>query len=81
MSTFAKKRQLLEGAGFDYSFDRDVYYNRETKKIFSVEFVEDHTVEELDSRIRERPAGDKWRFYFNETPSGSVSRELEGALG
>lgn len=81
MSTLATKRRLLEGEGFVYNFDRDVYYNRESKKVFSVEFVEDHTVEDLDRCIRESAGGGNWHFYFNTAPSGSVTRELQGALG
>ena len=79
--SLATKRELLMDAGFVYSFDRDVYYNRETRKVFSVEFVDDHSVEELDRCIHEGTEGEDWRFYFNTPPSESVQRQLQGVLG
>lgn len=80
MRRFATKDQILEDAGYAYSFDRAVYVNRHAKKAFSIEFVEDHTDEQIKARIDEY-AGDGWRFYFNSDPSESVKGELERILG
>ena len=41
MIALAEKRALLEESGFAYGFDREVYYNRDKMKVFSIEFVED----------------------------------------
>src|SRR5260370_13684381 len=81
MTTLATKRQILEDAGYAYSFDRTIYVNRKTKKVFSVEFVEDHNEEDLKSRISENTQGGKWRFYFNSPPSAAVKHEVESVLG
>ncbi len=75
------KQDLLKRAGYAYNFDRMVYFNREAKKAFSVEFVEDHDEEELNRRIREGDEPNGWRFYFNSPPSESVRRVLERVLG
>ena len=80
MPTPADKRQLLEQAGYAYGFDREVYYNRNTRKVFSVEFVEDHNAEELETCISENTQQQEWRFYFNSTPPDAVRRELESVL-
>ena len=81
MNALAEKRTLLENSGFAYGFDREVYYNLTTKKVFSIEFVEDHTPEELNKCIGEIVEGKDWRFYFNSAPSNSTKHELEEVLG
>ena len=81
MTTLTTKGQILEDAGYAYSFDRTIHVNRKAKKVFSVQFVEDHNEEELKDRIRENTQGGEWRFYFNSPPSEAVKRELESVLG
>jgi hypothetical protein len=75
-----KKQQILEGEGYRYSFDRQVYFNPATKKAFSVEFVEDHPEEEILQHIREDAPRAGWRFFFNSPPSDAVQRELTNVL-
>lgn len=77
MRTVATKKQILEDAGYAYSFDRSIYLNKNSRKVFSVEFIQDHGEAELESRINEpNPAADEWQFYFNSPPSDAVKREL-----
>ena len=52
MPATATKRQILGDAGYAYSFDRMIYLNRDARKAFSVEFVEDHSEGELEARIQ-----------------------------
>jgi hypothetical protein len=75
------KQQILDDAGFAYNFDRKIYLNRKTKKIFSVEFVQDKDEKTLQDRIREQTDRKKWRFYFNQEPPEAVKREIEAVLG
>jgi hypothetical protein len=80
-STTSTKTQILENAGYAYSFDRMVYVNREARKVFSTEFVQDHGETELEARINERPPDNhEWRFYFNADPPEAVKRELAAIL-
>jgi hypothetical protein len=81
MRTQATKQHILEDAGYSYNFDREIYFNRKTKKIFSVDFVEDHDEEEIEQRIRRASDGTKWQFHFNSEPGEAVKRELELVLG
>jgi hypothetical protein len=76
-----EKPEILLEANYRYNFDRDLYVNPAAKKVFSVEFVSDHSEEELARLIRESNKGNGWTFYFNSIPSESVKRELEGVLG
>jgi hypothetical protein len=78
--TLASKGQILQDAGYAYNFDRMVYFNPTAKKVFSVEFVEDHTDSDLQKCIREETNGADWRFYFNSPPPEAVKRELENVL-
>ena len=75
------KQDLLRQAGYAYNFDRMLYFNRQAKKAFSVEFVDDNDETELERRIREDGDRREWHFYFNSPPSESVRRELERTLG
>jgi hypothetical protein len=75
------KKDILRAANYGYNFDRDIYFNRKTKKAFSLEFVDDHSEDELKRRIAENTGGNGWIFYFNSTPSEGVKRELERVLG
>jgi hypothetical protein len=82
MRTIATKTQILEDAGYAYSLDRSIYVNRCDRKVFSVEFVQDHSEAELEERIKEpSPPSGEWRFYFNSPPSEGVIRELIRILG
>jgi hypothetical protein len=75
------KNDILKEAKYWYNFDRDIFYNRQTRKAFSIEFVEDKPEEELRKRIEEDTNGNGWTFYFNTPPSEGVKRELERVLG
>jgi hypothetical protein len=78
MKTLDTKQQILDEAGFSYNFDRK---NRKTKKIFSVEFVEDNDEKVLERYIRKDTGGKRWQFYFNDDPPEAVRREIEAVLG
>ncbi len=75
------KKDMLRDADYRYNFDRDIYFNRRDKKVFSLEFVSDASEEELTRRMREATSASGWTFYFNAVPSESVKRELESVLG
>jgi hypothetical protein len=81
MPTTPTKRQILEDSGYAYSFDRMIYINRDARKAFSLEFIDDHSEGELESRINEpAPPAGEWHFYFNSDPSEAVKRELSALL-
>jgi hypothetical protein len=82
MKTLDTKQNILDDAGFGYNIDRAIYFSRKSKKIFSVEFIDDHDEEELERRIRENTGCEGWKFYFNAgEPSEQVRREIEASLG
>ncbi len=77
------KSRLLEGSGYRYNFHRAVYFNPDTRKVFSAEFIDDHAPDEIAARMEEPRNGDPgavWRFYFNSPPPESVRLAVERAL-
>ena len=81
MRTQDTKSQILEDAGYAYSFRRLIYVNLKARKAFSVNFVDDNREAELQKCIAEKPDGAGWQFYFTTPPSDAVRRELESVLG
>ena len=75
------KKDILRQANYKYNFDRDLYYNRQAKKAFSIEFVDDKAEDVLSRCINENSNGNGWKFYFNSDPPEGVKRELESVLG
>lgn len=65
LKELATKTRILEGAGYRYSFDREVYFNRQAKKAFSVEFVEDRSEDEIEQLIRDNAPSTNWRFFLS----------------
>jgi hypothetical protein len=76
----ATKEQLLKSSGYSYNFDRELYLNRNLKKAFSVEFIEDRSEEEIQKAIQE-PAIGSWRFFFVGPSSAAAENELANILG
>jgi hypothetical protein len=81
MSDLTEKEELLENSGYRYHFDRMIYFNRAARRAFSLEFVEDHSRQELQKLLDEIPATNDWVFHFNELPSDRVKRDLVEAFG
>jgi len=85
-ATLSEKRDFLFGAGFVYSFDRDLFLHRGRKVAVSIEYVEDHDLttirREAVEEVENPPHGDGsgWRFIFNSKPSASVERQLNELL-
>jgi hypothetical protein len=58
-----------------YDPDQQVFYNKEKKKIFSQNYIFEHSYE--DVRANDKELSDKgWKFYFNRPPSADAAREF-----
>lgn len=69
---------LLKKEGFKYNSDREIYYNKKNKKIFSVEALEDHGKAWLRKCLDD--SNRDWEFYFNTKPSPAVKKEIQHVL-
>lgn len=82
LTELADKERILEEAGYKYHFERALYLNRKTKKAFSIEFVEDMPLQELQQKIAEDAAGPGWHFFFTGgPPSEYIQQKLSEILG
>jgi len=75
------KRDIMKDAKYQFNYDRALYVNRDAKKAFSLEFIDDTPEEELTKRVHESTDVSEWTFYFNSIPTEGVKRELERILG
>lgn len=71
---------MLFAANYRYNLDRDLYVNQAEKKAFSLEFVDDHSEEEVRRGIEEATDRREWKFYFSFPPSENVRHQLEQDL-
>jgi len=74
------KSDLLIQANYRYNFDRDMYVNRNLKKAFSIEYVDDTPETEIADKIQEKTDSSHWTFYTNLALTDGIQRELERVL-
>jgi hypothetical protein len=80
VTELAAKDHLLKEAGYTYRPDRELYINREARKAFSIDFLEEKSPYEITKKIHEVTPGNEWTFIFTIEPSDSVKRELARML-
>jgi len=68
----SEKEPVLRANRYRYDFDRMVYYNRTAKKAFSVEWLEEHTDDDLKRALAERNETNGWKIYMDARPSQAV---------
>ena len=79
MDDLERKSALLAAVRFSYDFRRGIYVNRSKKEIVSLEFIDDHTPDELADVISSSESDD-WRFYFNAPPTDSLKHQILTAM-
>jgi hypothetical protein len=72
------KERLLKEAGYLYNFERMAYINREARKVFAAESVDDHSEEWLAGKIGEPNTSGSWKLY--DEPPVAVRRALVAEL-
>ena len=75
MNSDSEKLNILRENNFKYILDRELYVNREMKKIFSREAIEDNDVQWLSDKISERNINDIM-IYFNGPVTNEIREEL-----
>ena len=76
----SEKIAYLEGSGFRYMFDRDVFFNVDSRKCVSLEYAEDHSLAELEELVASPNETGRWRLYFNVEPSPALQNEISQML-
>lgn len=80
MTELLEKRELLRTAGYKYNFNREVYVNRDDKKVFSLEFVEDHPQWELPRRTHYRARTTCVRSHLGVSRVSSEARQRNASI-
>ncbi|ADW68313.1 hypothetical protein [Granulicella tundricola] len=80
MAKQTEKINILEDAGYRYNFDRMMYINRNVRKAFSVEFIDDKAASEITEKIQHQKANEDWEFYTTSHLSDGIVRELKRVL-
>lgn len=72
------KERILEKNGYKHDTNRDIFYNYNTKKIFSREVIADHDENWILNKIKED--NNDWSIYSNsmtEETKKAIISELE----
>ena len=75
-----EKERILREAGYKYHFERSIYINIDSWKIFSIEAIDDHPVDWLKARIDEPNPTHEWKFYFNTPPTAASASSILGGF-
>ena len=71
-----EKERLLLKNGFKYHFERMIYFNLKTKKVFSFEAIDDHPIVWIQESIN-KINKEEWEFYWStETPNETVKQDV-----
>jgi len=63
------KETYFEKIGYVWDDRIEAYVNKAEWKIFSKEYIDDHSFDTLLSKIQEQPSPNQWKVYFNtESP-------------
>lgn len=79
MSELLDIERLLETHGYRYHLARMCYFSRTAKRAFSIEFVEEHSLQEIQTLV-ETPSTNDWIFHFTKPASNWSKQELARAL-
>jgi hypothetical protein len=76
-----EKGNLLKDAGYFYNFNREIYFNRQEKKVFSESAIGDNSIIWLRQKINEKNYTGTWLFFFKDTPMIEIQQEIMKELG
>jgi len=74
------KTETLNSNDFQYHFNRHIYYNQQSKKIFSAEIIEDNPEDWLVDKIQEKNNTGSWQIYLNDGCTFEMKNELISEL-
>jgi hypothetical protein len=76
----SEKTHLLDSAGYVYNFERMMYINRQAKKAFSYEYIDDNPESVIASSIQEPNKKQDWLIYTNLPMSEGTEQEIKRVL-
>ncbi|HEV7715561.1 MAG TPA: hypothetical protein VGO53_08190 [Steroidobacteraceae bacterium] len=79
MCEHQKKADVLKTGGYRFDYGYCTYVNRRLKVIFSVEFTDSRSPEELEACIAEVAPRPEWQFFCLKPPLEATREELVAA--
>ncbi len=76
MATLDEKTKALEENGFIEIFTRDIYVNSSSRKVFSLEAIQDHDPEWLHACIKEPNPANEWQFYTTQVLDDKLKNDI-----
>lgn len=70
------KKVILNLKGYRYLCSREIYFNLQSKKVFSREIIEDNTKIWLIDKIQKKSNSERWEIYTNNTLSTEAKTQL-----
>jgi hypothetical protein len=70
---------LLKAAGYRFECEFGTYFNRKMKVVFSAEFVDAHSVEEIGDCLKKIKPRKGWQFFSLQPLHRAVRKEIEAA--
>jgi alpha-L-fucosidase len=81
MSLENEKYEFLSEHGYMNHFDRGLYFNRDSKKLFSIEAIEDHDMNWLRKSVETLNTKQTWQLYFNQPISPESIKKIINEFG
>lgn len=82
MAASKSKKKILQDNGYRYHFTRMIYFNLDTKKVFSFEVIDDNPENWLEQKISEpNPNNEEWTFYSNGDLPVQIKDDIKKELG
>jgi len=74
-----RKSDVLDAGGYVFDYYYGTYVNKPRKMLFSHQFVDAHSADELEAHIAKAVPDSKWQFFCLKEAAQSVREELETA--
>ena len=74
------KWDLLKAAGYRGELQFGTYFNRQMKVVISAEFVDAHSVEEIDACLKKIKPRKEWQFFCLQPPTPAARKIVEAAF-
>ena len=73
-----EKYPAMKFSNVRWDFDREVWIGQTSQKVFSRDWIADHSVGDIEKTSRERLQDGEFRIYFNDTVDVDRIAEMAG---
>lgn len=77
MCELTRKADALDAGGFIFDYIHGTYVNRAGKMLFTHQFIDSLSADEVERRVAEAKPADEWQFFSFKQPWPALRTELE----